>query len=34
MGYEKMGVTLMNPGDILFELIGDGNTVAGQLWSY
>ncbi|MDU2938301.1 MAG: DUF4225 domain-containing protein [Enterobacteriaceae bacterium] len=33
-GMIKMGVTLMNPGDILIELIGDGNTVAGQLRSY
>ncbi|MDN4369188.1 DUF4225 domain-containing protein [Citrobacter portucalensis] len=33
-GMKKTGITLMNSGDIMVELIGDGNTIAGQLRSY
>ncbi|HGL6358873.1 TPA: DUF4225 domain-containing protein [Citrobacter amalonaticus] len=33
-GMKKKGITLMNSGDIILELIGDGSTITGQLRNY
>lgn len=33
-GMKKMGVTLMGPGDLFIEIVGDLNTVVGQWRAY